>query len=393
MDGQKGQTGETGMDGLKGEKGSQGDPGIDGNSFDIKFVVPVLEYVESYTSETWPFDTPTVGEFAITDLGVEAEEDSRLYLFDGERWVFKADLSGARGLPGEQGSVGDKGEPGQKGDIGPDGKSFEIKFSVGYAHVQNYEEGEWVTEYVYPPTVGDFAITNAEGYSHVYDIQAGFGNEWRTDGEERVLGISTNGSSVRNVHFMFDDSQQEPLKVISLVNVPLPTVTVVVRTDASEANVRSGFEAIAAFLQDADTLSRTVELMENNKIRLIEEGILTVTENTTVPYVTDYSGNEVVEGKLYCFNGVAWDFKADLKGMVGEKGEVGEKGTPGDKGLQGVTGQKGERGEDGLKGAQGIEGQKGATGLTGEKGPMGAQGPQGYRGPRGRKASMDSRLR
>ena len=60
---------------------------------------------------------PTTGDFAITNIGdVNHADDSKLFLFDANTWLYKADLSGARGLTGDKGDKGDQGDKGEPGD-------------------------------------------------------------------------------------------------------------------------------------------------------------------------------------------------------------------------------------------------------------------------------------
>tara|TARA_Y100001970_G_scaffold52551_1_gene66421 strand:- start:145 stop:1362 length:1218 start_codon:yes stop_codon:yes gene_type:complete len=117
-DGEQGIKGDKGDDGIQGPQGLKGDPG---DSFDIKFVVTDITHLTQYPAG-WPHTPPTIGNFAITNLGVDDPDDSKLYLYDGTAFVYQTDLSGARGFTGDQGIQGIQGIKGDKGDTGNQGQ-------------------------------------------------------------------------------------------------------------------------------------------------------------------------------------------------------------------------------------------------------------------------------
>ena len=123
LQGQQGLPGLQGNSGSKGDAGSAGAPGLDGNSFTISFVVADIILLTTYPVGEWPFDdTPTTGQFALTNLDdPEDPDDSKLFCFNGTGWVEKGDLSGDRGAPGVAGQNGAAGQVGVQGPQGPPG--------------------------------------------------------------------------------------------------------------------------------------------------------------------------------------------------------------------------------------------------------------------------------
>ncbi len=121
IQGIQGPAGVKGDQGSQGPRGDTGDRGVDGNSFAISFLVDDIALLTGYPTD-WAFDDPTTGQFALSNLNdPELEEDSKLFCFNGTKWVEKGDLSGARGAPGAAGQDGTPGDPGQQGIQGPQG--------------------------------------------------------------------------------------------------------------------------------------------------------------------------------------------------------------------------------------------------------------------------------
>lgn len=92
------------------------------------------------------------------------------------------------------------------------------------------------------------------------------------------------------------------------------------------------------------------------------------------------SVNSADNGRLYLWDGAAWQFTVQ---MAGPQGAQGPQGPAGADGQDGAPGADGERGPIGPDGPQGIQGEQGIEGPQGPAGAPGADGEQGPAGPAG----------
>ena len=135
--GPKGDTGDRGPQGIQGNTGAtgpQGPIGPAGKNFNIRKTFESVSAMEASKGAGF-----TDGDFTMIASNVSDPDNSKLYVWDGSKFVYISDLSGAQGiqgpqgiqgiqgvqgkqgLTGPQGSKGDKGDKGDRGDIGPQG--------------------------------------------------------------------------------------------------------------------------------------------------------------------------------------------------------------------------------------------------------------------------------
>lgn len=118
--GERGATGLQGPQGNTGPTGPQGPIGPAGKNFNIKKTFDSVSAMNA--SEGAGF---TDGDFTMIASDVSDPDNSKLYVWDGSKFVYISDLSGAQGIQGPQGIQGIQGIQGEQGLTGPQGPKGE----------------------------------------------------------------------------------------------------------------------------------------------------------------------------------------------------------------------------------------------------------------------------
>ena len=120
--GEKGDQGPQGLQGVQGPQGKTGDvgprgpQGPAGKNFNIKKTFSSIQ--EMNNSKGAGFED---GDFTVIASNVSDPDNSKLYVWDGSKFVYISDLSGAQGIQGPQGIQGIQGIQGKQGLTGPQG--------------------------------------------------------------------------------------------------------------------------------------------------------------------------------------------------------------------------------------------------------------------------------
>lgn len=120
--GDKGDVGPQGLQGVQGPQGETGDVGPQGpqgpagKNFNIKKTFSSIQ--EMNNSKGAGFED---GDFTVIASNVSDPDNSKLYVWDGSKFVYISDLSGAQGIQGPQGIQGIQGIQGKQGLTGPQG--------------------------------------------------------------------------------------------------------------------------------------------------------------------------------------------------------------------------------------------------------------------------------
>lgn len=117
--GDRGATGLQGPQGLKGDTGAtgpQGPIGPAGKNFNIRKTFESVSAMEASKGAGF-----TDGDFTMIASNVSDPDNSKLYVWDGSKFVYISDLSGAQGIQGPQGIQGIQGVQGKQGLTGPQG--------------------------------------------------------------------------------------------------------------------------------------------------------------------------------------------------------------------------------------------------------------------------------
>lgn len=150
-----------GPKGDQGPQGPQGPIGPAGKNFNIRKTFESVSAMEASKGAGF-----TDGDFTMIASNVSDPDNSKLYVWDGSKFVYISDLSGAQGiqgpqgiqgiqgvqgkqgLTGPQGPKGDKGDRGDRGDIGPQGPAGKDGadgktpyFHVAYANSDDGKDG------------------------------------------------------------------------------------------------------------------------------------------------------------------------------------------------------------------------------------------------------------
>lgn len=118
--GPRGPAGPQGPQGNTGPTGPQGPIGPAGKNFNIKKTFDSVSAMNA--SEGAGF---TDGDFTMIASNVSDPDNSKLYVWDGSKFVYISDLSGAQGIQGPQGIQGIQGIQGEQGLTGPQGPKGE----------------------------------------------------------------------------------------------------------------------------------------------------------------------------------------------------------------------------------------------------------------------------
>ena len=114
--GPKGDKGEQGPVGKDGATGPQGPIGPAGKNFNIRKTFDSVSAMEASKGAGF-----TDGDFTMIASNVSDPDNSKLYVWDGSKFVYISDLSGAQGIQGPQGIQGIQGKQGLTGPQGPKG--------------------------------------------------------------------------------------------------------------------------------------------------------------------------------------------------------------------------------------------------------------------------------
>lgn len=117
--GERGATGLQGPQGIQGNTGAtgpQGPVGPAGKNFTIKKTFDSVSAMEASKGAGF-----TDGDFTMIASNVNDPDNSKLYVWDGSKFVYISDLSGAQGIQGPQGVQGIQGIQGKQGLTGPQG--------------------------------------------------------------------------------------------------------------------------------------------------------------------------------------------------------------------------------------------------------------------------------
>ena len=117
--GDRGATGLQGPQGIQGNTGAtgpQGPIGPAGKNFNIRKTFESVSAMEASKGAGF-----TDGDFTMIASNVSDPDNSKLYVWDGSKFVYISDLSGAQGIQGPQGIQGIQGIQGKQGLTGPQG--------------------------------------------------------------------------------------------------------------------------------------------------------------------------------------------------------------------------------------------------------------------------------
>ena len=114
--GEKGDQGPQGLQGVQGPQGKTGDvgprgpQGPAGKNFNIKKTFPSIQ--EMNNSKGAGFED---GDFTVIASTVDDPDNSKMFVWDGSKFTYISDLSGAQGIQGERGPQGPQGPQGSAG--------------------------------------------------------------------------------------------------------------------------------------------------------------------------------------------------------------------------------------------------------------------------------------
>lgn len=117
--GDRGATGLQGPQGIQGNTGAtgpQGPIGPAGKNFNIRKTFESVSAMEASKGAGF-----TDGDFTMIASNVSDPDNSKLYVWDGSKFVYISDLSGTQGIQGPQGIQGIQGIQGKQGITGPQG--------------------------------------------------------------------------------------------------------------------------------------------------------------------------------------------------------------------------------------------------------------------------------
>ena len=112
--GPPGDSGTPGTQGAPGPQGIQGVQGLTGKDFSIAETFPSVASMSGAGL--------TVGDFVMISSTVEDPDNAKIYLWNGTKFTFITDMSGATGIKGDTGPQGIQGIQGIQGETGPAGK-------------------------------------------------------------------------------------------------------------------------------------------------------------------------------------------------------------------------------------------------------------------------------
>ena len=117
--GESGPPGDSGTPGTQGAPGPQGIQGIQGVQGVTGKDFSIAETFPSFASMSGT--NLTEGDFVMISSTVESPDNAKIYLWNGTKFTFITDMSGATGIKGDTGPQGIQGIQGIKGVTGPQG--------------------------------------------------------------------------------------------------------------------------------------------------------------------------------------------------------------------------------------------------------------------------------
>ena len=298
--GDRGATGLQGPQGIQGNTGAtgpQGRIGPAGKNFNIRKTFESVSAMEASKGAGF-----TDGDFTMIASNVSDPDNSKLYVWDGSKFVYISDLSGAQGIQGPQGIQGIQGVQGKQGLTGPQGPKGD-KGDTGATGIQGPkgDKGETGPQGPAGPK-GDKGDTGSQGPK---GDPGDTGPQGVAGKDGRSVWYSTANYGPNQVQRWF----------IDLVN-------------ASASNPP-----------------------KVNDIMINADGNIAMITNVN-------SDNYAGEG------GGTFDYGPWIGNIKGPQGPKGDKGDTGATGSQGPTGPKGETGATGPRGPQGVQGVQGQHGLS-----------------------------
>ena len=417
--GDRGATGLQGPQGIQGNTGAtgpQGPIGPAGKNFNIRKTFESVSAMEASKGAGF-----TDGDFTMIASNVSDPDNSKLYVWDGSKFVYISDLSGAQGiqgpqgiqgiqgvqgkqgLTGPQGPKGDKGDTGATGPQGPKGDKGEtgpqgpqgVKGGTGSQGPQGVAgkdghsvwqstqsrgpngENIWFTDLVSasasnPPKVNDIMINAGGNMAMITKVNI-------TNNTSQSGGTFNYGPWIGNIKgpqgpkgetgatgSQGPKGDRGPQGLQGVQGPQGETGDVGPRGPQGPAGKNFNIKKTFSSIQE----------MNNSKGAGFEDGDFTVIASTV---------DDPDNSKMYVWDGSKFVYISDLSGTQGIQGPVGPKGDTGAQGPQGLTGPQGVQGVRGKTGATGATGPVGPKGDKGEQGPAGIQGPTGPQGPQGPK--------
>lgn len=394
--GPKGDRGATGLQGPQGIQGIQGNTGATGpqgpigpagKNFNIRKTFESVSAMEASKGAGF-----TDGDFTMIASNVSDPDNSKLYVWDGSKFVYISDLSGAQGIQGpqgiqgiqgiqgKQGLTGPQGPQGVKGDTGsqgPQGIAGKDGHSVWQSTQSHGPNGEncWFTDLVNasasnPPKVNDIMI-NADGNMAMI-TKVNITNKTAQGG-----GTFNYGSWIGNIKGP-QGPKGEPGKDGDRGPKGDPGTPGPQGADGKDGKDGKAFAIAKTF---------------TSKANMSSDGL---TDGDFVMIASEVGDPD--NASMYLWNGTEFKFIADFsgaQGVQGPKGEDGKQGPQGDPGQPGQQGAPGAPGKDGItphigsngnwylgdqdtgKPSQGMQGPQGEPGKDGQQGVPGASGKDG----------------
>lgn len=411
-DGKPGDKGDRGIQGIQGIQGFEGPPGPDGRTayqvaVDDGFKGTVTEWLESLIGPqgsglTLRAELASKEELdALTDMQQgdtylipgaieEGEPTKDLWGWTGNAWVNFGPIRGKRGIQGVQGIQGIQGIQGPVGapirllgrfetlqELG------EVKDPVlgdGYQVVRNiyiWNDVNWID---YGPFEGPQG-TSVQAKGHVEDLTELLGVPDPENGWYYHVGTNAymfwNGNWVN----LGDLQGKEGKSALELFQVDNPDIK----------NTQDMIEALTGKQGEPGLDGKDgISLVVMSPVETLEE-------LNALPNPTFNECRMVGEGKLFVYNGRAWEYFGTVKGKQGERGPMGpgikilgERNKPEDLPTTGEYGDAYYIGQDlwcwtGTKfeNMGPIKGDVGPEGPEGPAGPVGGVGKQGKQGDPG----------
>lgn len=282
--GDRGATGLQGPQGIQGNTGAtgpQGPIGPAGKNFNIRKTFESVSAMEASKGAGF-----TDGDFTMIASNVSDPDNSKLYVWDGSKFVYISDLSGAQGIQGPQGIQGIQGIQGKQGLTGPQGPKGD-KGDTGATGSQGPK--------------GDKGETGPQG-------PQGVKGDTGSQGPQGIAG--KDGHSV-----WYDTTNHGP-------NLGLQWFNNLVNASASNPP-------------------------KVNDIMINAEGNMAMITKVNITNDTDQGGGTFDYGP-WIGNIKGPQGPVGPKGDIGATGKQGPQGIPGPKGETGATGSQGPKGDRGL---------------------------------------------
>ena len=381
LKGEKGNPGAQGPQGIQGPVGKQGAQGIQGERGPQGPRGPKFDFAKTFSStKEMSGDRLTEGDVVLISSTPNDPDNAKMYVWNGTKFNYLADLSGAQGIQGpagpqgpqglpgkdgakgpagpqglqgiqgpkgDSGEKGEKGDPGLKGDPGPQGPRGPIGFQGPKG-----EKGD-------PGKDGTSSVMtiNKDGYIEIN----GSNTNVKAQGPQGPKGDPGKDGAPGAQGPKGEDGKDGAQGIQGPKGDPGPR----------------GPQGAQGPQGKPGKLSTIVKTF-SSKSAMSANGL---TEGDFVMIASNVNGPD--NGTLYVYNGSQFKLIGDLSGAQGVQGPAGPqgpKGNTGDRGPAGPQGAKGDTGSAGPQGLQGIQGPKGDTGPRGPQGPAGANGQTPVRG-------------